>query len=222
MIGLALRTLVRYVVPLAMISVLVCAPLLAFAFRSPWPNNLPAANLALGRAFAIAGTAWMVTFVLVAAAAPLARSVAAGAPLSQPRALVAAFANTVRMALPCLAAIAAVVVGGLALVLPALALIVLLSLTGASEERGMPAPLVDSVATVRARWRPIAVVVAVMLLVDVALAFAAWKLVAVPFANKLKPHEWATYGNVARVVALGVLVSAPVFATLLAAARAKR
>jgi hypothetical protein len=221
-IGLALRTLVRYVVPLAMLSVLVCAPLLAIAFRSPWPHNLPAANLALGRAFAIAGTAWMVTLVLVAAAAPLARSVAAGAPLSQPRALVAAFASTVRMALPCLAAIAAVVVGGLALVVPALALLVLLSLTGASESRGMPAPLTDSVAAVRARWRPIAAIIAIMLVVDIALAFAAWKLFTVPFAKKLTPAQWATYGNVARVVALGVLATAPVFATLLAAARTKR
>ena len=164
----------------------------------------------------------MATFVLVAAAAPLARSIAAGAPLSQPRALVTAFANTVRMALPCLAASAAVFVGGLALVLPAFALLVLLSLTGASEQRGMPAPLADSVAAVRTRWPPIAVIVAIMLVVDVALVFAAWKLVTVPFATKLKPAQWATYGNVARVVALGVLVTAPVFATLLAAARTKR
>lgn len=222
MIGLAVRTLVRYIVPLALVSVLVVAPWLAIAWKSPWPHDLKTANLALGRAFAIAGTAWMATFILVGAAAPLARSIAAGAPLSQLHALVAAFTSTLRMALPCLAAIAAVVIGGLALVVPALALLVLLALTGASTERGLPAPLVDSVAAVRAGWKPVAAIVAVMLLVDVALAFAAWKLVAVPFAKKLKPAQWATYGNVARVVAIGVLATTPVFATLLAAVRAKR
>ena len=222
MIALALRTLVRYIVPLALTSVVVTAPFLALAFKSPWPRNLPTANAALGRAFVMAGFAWIATLFLVAAAAPLARSIARAAPLSQPRALVAAFANVVRMALPCLAASAAIVIGGLALVVPALALLVLLSLTGASEERGLPAPLVDSVAAVRARWRPIALVVAIMLVVDVVLVFAAWKLTAVPFANKLKPAEWATFGNVARVVALGVLVTAPLFATLLAAARARQ
>jgi hypothetical protein len=221
-IALALRTLARYVVPLAMTSVLVTAPLLAIAVRSPWPRNLPTANAALGRAYVLAAAAWMVTFLLVAAAAPLARSVAAGAPLSQPRALLAAFANTARLAVPGLAAIAAVVIGGLALVVPGLLLMVLLSLTGASEERGMPAPLVDSVAAVRARWRPVAAVVAIMIVVDVALVFVAWKLTAVPFAKKLTPAQWATFGNVARVTALGVLATAPIFATLLAAATSRR
>ena len=222
MIALALRTLVRYIVPLALASVLVTAPLLALAFRAPWPRNLPTANAALGRAFVIAGIAWIATFLLVAAAAPLARSLAAGTPLSQPRALVAAIASVFRMALPCLAASAAVAIGGLALVVPALVLMVLLSLTGASEERGLPAPLVDSVAAVRARWQPIALIVAIMIAVNVALVFIAWKVVAVPFAAKLKPAQWATFGNVARVVALGVLATAPLFGTLLAAARARR
>ena len=221
MIGLALRTLARYIVPIAMLAVLVCAPLMLVAFSGPWPQNPPAANLALGRAFAIAGTAWMATFVLVGAVAPLARSVAAGAPLSQPRALYEAAANALRMVLPCLAACVAVLVGGLALVLPAFALMVLLSLTGASTERGIPAPLADSVAIVRAHWKPVVAIVIAMLVVDAALALAAWKVVAVPFGKKLKPAQWATYGSVARVVALGVFATTPVFASLLAAVRAR-
>jgi hypothetical protein len=213
---IAVRTLVRYLVPIALVSFLVGAPILAIAFRSPWPRDLATANFALARAFTIAGTAWIATFLLVGAIAPLARSVAAGAPLSQPRALVASFANTVRTALPCLAASAAVLIGGLALVVPAFGLMVVLSLTGASTERGIPAPLADSVAMVRVQWKPVAAIVAVMFVVDVALVFAAWKLVAVPFGKKLKPAEWATYGNIARVVALGVVVTSPIFATLLA------
>ena len=222
MIGLAARTLGRYLVPLAIVSAIVCVPFALLAYASPWPRDLPTANAALARAFAIAGGAWMARFVVVGAAAPLARSLVAGAPLSQPRALGVAAGNALRMALPCLAAIAAVLVGGLALVVPALALVVLLSLTGASTERGMPAPLADSIAVVRARWQPVTAIVAVMLIVDVALALAAWKLFAVPLAKKLRPEQWATYGNVARVVVLGVLATTPVFAALLAAVHARR
>lgn len=222
MIGLALRTLSRYVVPLAIASATAVAPFALVAFTRPWPRDLPTANAALGRAFAIAGTAWMAALVVVAAAAPLARSLAAGTPLSQRRALVAALANLVRMAIPCAGAIAAVVVGGLALVVPGLALLVLLALTGASTACGMPAPLADSVAAVRTGWRPVAAIVAAMLGFDLALAVGAWKLGTVPFANKLAPAQWATYGNVARVVVIGVAATTPIFATLLAAVHARR
>jgi hypothetical protein len=216
-IGLAARTLVRYVVPLAIVTLVVVAPWAYVAFRSPWPRDLAGANFALARAFAIAGTAWIATFVLVGAAAPLVRSVAAGTPLSQVRAIGAAVGNGLRMALPCLAASAAVLIGGLALVVPAFVLMVMLALTGASTERGMPAPLVESVAIVRRRWRLVAIVVAVMFVVDVALVFVAWKTVAVPFGKKLKPAEWATYGSVARVVLIGIAATVPMFATVLAA-----
>lgn len=217
MIALAARTLARYLVPLAAATLLVVAPWAIVALRAPWPRNLAGGNLALVNAFGIAATAWIATFVLVGAAAPLVRALHAGAPLSQPRAIVAAVANTVRMALPCLAASAAVLVGGLALVVPAFVLMVVLALTGASTERGMPAPLVDSIARVRERWKPVALIVGVMLVVDVALATGAWKLVAMPFGRKLAPAQWATYGNIARIVVLGIAVTAPMFATLLAA-----
>lgn len=221
MIALALRTVVRYLVPLALASVLVVGPAVALAFRAPPPINLPTANAALLRAWLLTALGWMFVLVLVAAAAPLVRSVAAGAPLSQLRALAAALANLARMLLPCLTAAAAVAIGGLALVVPALALFVLLALTGASTERGIPAPLVDSVRMVRARWRPVAAVAGVMLVVQVAVAIGAWKLGTVT-AVKPTPAHWATYANVARIVALGLLVTSPLFATVLAAARVRR
>lgn len=217
MIALAARTIVRYVVPLAIVTMIVVTPWAYVAVKSPWPRDLPGANFALARAFVLAGTAWIATFVIVGAVAPLVRSVADGAPLSQVRAVVAAIGNGVRMGVPCLAASAAVLVGGMALVVPAFLLMVMLSLTGTSRERGMPAPLVESVALVRGCWKPVALVIGVMIVVDVALVIVAWKTVAVPFGKKLKPIEWATYGNVARVVVIGIAVSAPVFATVLAA-----
>jgi hypothetical protein len=221
-IALALRTLVRYVVPFAIATALVGGPALALAFRAPWPRNLPTANAALLRAWLLAATGWLCVLVLVGAAAPLARSLAGGAPLSQPRAVAAALANLARMLLPCLAAAGAVAIGGLTLVAPALLVLVLLSLTGASTERGMSAPLADSAAAVRAHWRPVAAIVGAMLALHVGIAVAAWKLATVPVAPKLAPAQWATYGNVARIVAIGIVVTAPIFAALLAAARVRR
>ena len=222
MSSLALRTLGRYLLPIAIVSALACAPFAHLAFRAPWPRDLVTANVALGRAFALAGFAWAVTFVLVGAVAPLARALAVGRPLSQVHALRAAVVNGARMLIPSLTAIAAVVIGGLALVVPALVLMVAFALTGASEARGMPAPLVDSAEAVRVAWRPVAAVIGAMILVDVVLAIGAWKLVAVPFGRKLAPAQWATYGNVARVVVLGVLVTSPIFAVLLACIRVRR
>ena len=221
-LGLALRTLVRYAIPLALATIVVAGPLLVVAFRAPWPRNLPMANAAIARAVVLAILGWAAVLLLVAAAAPLARSLARGAPLAQPRAVAAALANLVRMTLPCLAALGAIAIGGLALVVPALALLVLLALTGASTEPGMPGPLADSVRAVRARWRPVAAIVGAMLLGYAGLVVAGWQLATVPFAKRLSPAEWATYGNVARIVAIGVVATAPVFATLLAAARVRR
>lgn len=218
---IALRALVRYVIPLAIATLVVGGPLLYVAFRAPWPRDLASANAALVRAWMIATSGWMLVFVLVAAAAPLVRSLAAGAPLSQARAIHATLANLVRMLMPCIAAIGVVLVGGLALVVPALFLVVALALTGASTEPGMPAPLADSVHAVRAQWRTVALVVGAMFVVDAALVLVTWKTAAVPFAKKLAPAQWATYGNVARITAIGAVATAPVFATLLAAVRAR-
>ncbi len=220
-LGLALRTLARYVVPLAVATAVVVAPIAFVAFRSPWPRDLATANGAIVRAFVLGLAGWAVQIGLVGAAAPLARSIAAGSPLPQGRALVAALANLARMAVPCLGAIAAVAIGGLALVVPAFVLMVLLALTGASTERGMPAPLFDSAAAVRDQLGIVIAIVAAMLVVDVGLAVAGWKLFAVPLAKKLSPVQWATYGNAVRVVAIGLAATSPVFATLLAATRAR-
>jgi hypothetical protein len=218
--SLALRSLVRYLVPLALATAIVCAPLLLVAFRAPPPRDLATANAALRTGFAIAGVAWMAQLALVAAAAPLVRAVATSAPLSQLRAVVAAVSNLVRMIVPCAAAIACVVVGCLALVIPGLVLLVLVATTGASTERGMPAPLVTGADVVRAHWRTFAAIVAAMLVVDVAIAVVAWKLI-VPATPAKTPQAWAAYGAIARTVALGVLATAPVFSMLLAAARVR-
>lgn len=220
-LGLAARTCARYALPLAIVTLLVMAPVLVVAWRVRPPADLAGAQRTLRLAWILAGSAWMFQLVLVAAAAPLARALAAGAPLPQLRALGAALAGVVRGALPCLAAIACVLVGGIALVVPGIALLVLFALVGASPARGMPAPLVDSAAAVRAQLPLVAAIVGVMLVVDLALAWTAWKALAVPIAHKVKPGQLAAYRDIVRVVALGVVVAAPPIACALAAVRAR-
>ena len=222
MIGLALRTLARYLVPLVLATAVVLAPIAHVVFHLPFPRDLATANAALRFGFVIAATGFIWTLFLVGAAAPLARSIAAGAPLSQLRAVPAAFGNLVRMAVPCAAAIAAIVVGALALVVPALVLLVLFAMTGASTERGMPAPLLEAARAARDQLRTTIVVVGVMLVLDIAIAIVGWKVFAVPFGKKLTPAQWATFGNVGRVVVIGLAATSPIFATLLAALKAKR
>jgi hypothetical protein len=217
MLGLALRTYGRYAVPLTLISIVVFAPACYSALRAPPPNNAATAISALRFAWTLAATGWAYQLVLVGAAAPLVRGVAAGAPLSQPRAVAAALANLIKMALPCLTAIAAIVLGALALVVPAIVVFGLLALTGASRERGIPAPLADSARSAQTHAAAVACVLAAMLAVDLVLALAAWKLGTVPIAGKLAPAQWAAYGQVARVVAIGLAIVSPVFAMLLAA-----
>ncbi|MDQ3364919.1 MAG: hypothetical protein M3680_05780, partial [Myxococcota bacterium] len=142
------------------------------------------------------------------------------APVSQPRALVLALGGVGRMVVPCLGAIAAVLIGGLALVIPGLVLLVLLSLTGASEARGMPAPLTESVAIVRSQLGFVAAIVAAMIVLDLAIALGAWKLVAAPLVKQLPAAGFATYRDVVRVVAAALVVVSPVLATVLASVRA--
>lgn len=219
--GLALRTLARYAAPLVLLSALVFAPLALHALRAEAPRDAAAATRLLVWSFAVAGTAWILQLVLVGAVAPAVRAVAAGERVSQLRVLGRGLLHGVRMALPIAVVGAAVFVGGLALVVPGLALLVLLSLTGASSEPGMPGPLLDSVAVARANLRPVATVVLVMLVVDVALAGGAYLVLAGSLPKKPTPEQLGAYRTVARVTALGLVAVSPLAATLLAAIRAR-
>ncbi|MBA3396973.1 MAG: hypothetical protein H0T89_30365 [Deltaproteobacteria bacterium] len=223
-LALGARTYVRYVVPLTIAALIVLAPIAYAGLRVRPPANALHAKALLQLAWIIAGTAWTFQLLLVGAAAPLARAIADGAPVSQPRALGLAIGGVIRAFVPCLGAIAAVAIGGLALVLPGVALLVLLSLTAASTARGMPAPLVDSAAIVRDRFWSVAAIVVAMVVFDVLLAVGAWKLLAWPLAKKVKPAQLAGYRDVVQVLAVGLLVASPIFAALLAgvAARARR
>lgn len=173
--SLALRTYLRYLVPLTLLSVLAAAPVVAFAARMPLAHDFAGAKMQLSLGWTLAGMAWALQLWLVAAVAPAVRSVARGAPLGQLRALLEGLRGLVRGIVPCGLAVVAILLGGVALVVPGLILLALLALTGASEalREPVPAALVDSIAAARGAIAPIVVVLALIGVANVATGTVA-------------------------------------------------
>ena len=117
----------------------------------------------------------------------------------------------------------AVVLGGVALVVPGLLLLVLLALTGASERLGEPPPaaLVDSVAVARANLPRVAWVVSAILVANLAVAFVLqWQLVP-HITKKLSVAKLAPVQTFVRLVPLALAALSPLAACALAAAYAR-
>jgi hypothetical protein len=221
MVGLALRTYARYVVPLTAASVIAFAPLLWFAFHLPAPTEPEPAKELYRLAWICAATAWIPQYLLVAAAAPAVRGVAAKAPPSQLRALGRAIVGMLRALVPWAISIAAIATGVVALLVPGVVLAVMLALTGASEERGMPGPLHDSIAVVRRRFWPIAIAVVAIVAVDLALALATYLAYFEPIAPK-KPFTTSSLEaglGMLHALALALTGVSPLAACVLASLR---
>jgi hypothetical protein len=211
------RVYARYLVPLAVLSVISFLPLLAFALRLQPPADIAHARMMLRLAYVLAIVGWIPLLVLVGGAAA---AVDGG---SQLHVLQAGLAQLVRAIVPCVVAAMAIVIGGLALVVPGLALVVLLSLTGASRARGLPAPLTDSVTAVRANLGAVLTVIAVTIVVGAAIVYVTQRtVVALPLPSKPTPAQLLAFPRFVRI-ALGALVlAAPVPAIALAAIQRKR
>jgi hypothetical protein len=210
----------RYAAPLLLLTAVACLPFGYFALTVATPVDRGDAAKLVKMAWLLGGTAWMVRYVLVGAIAPVARAVASGRPLSQLAALREGARGLVRAALPCGLAIAAIVIGGLALAVPGLLLLVLLSMTGASERVGLPAPLLDSIEVARADLRTVAIVAGGMLLVDLAIVAILYVVV---IDLPVKPSRAQLDGArlLIQMTALGMLVMSPVAASALAAIHAR-
>ncbi len=204
-----------------MLSALLFGPVLWMVFHLRPPTDAAQAGSLVRLGFTISALAWIAQLALVAGVAPAVRSLEHGRPLSQLRAFTAGIVNLVRMMLPCLLAVAAIGLGSLAVVLPGLGLLVLLSLTGASTEPGLPAPLVDSLATVRANLRSVVIVIAVMLAVDLAIPFVAQLVAASALPKKPSADQLATYRRVPQLIVATLAIMSPVLASMLAAIRAR-
>jgi len=206
----AVRTLARHAVPLVLLSVLAFVPVW-LAVRGVKPTTAGDVKSVVRLVWVVAGTAWMFQLALVGAAAPLV-----GQRLSQLDGMRAAARGFLRAVVPCAAAAIAVVIGGVALVLPGLILLVLFALTGASTEPGLPAPLLDSAAVVRRARLPVVALVAGLLVVDLALAFIALRF-PLPVGKKPTAAQLASYRHLLPNLVLALALVTPPFACALAA-----
>jgi hypothetical protein len=211
----------KHLVPLLAISLVVFGVLIVGGAPGgliravPDPAKIAAADVRaqLRVDWIVAGVAWLLQLVLAGGAAALAHE----KPARLPRAFVAGFAGTLRAIVPCAIAIAAIVLGGAALVVPGILLAVLLAFTGAAagaSPDASPAEALDaSVATARANWRDAAVAVAAIVAADVAIAVVAQLVLVHAGAPKLQLEQAR---DATRVVVLAYAFASPFAASLLA------
>lgn len=215
-VGPAVRTWFGYFVPLTILSAIALSPLIALALATPAPADLAGVRTVLVRGWTLLAVAWPCQLVLVGGASAMTR-----APRSQLGALGGGFVQLVRAALPCGVAAAAVAIGCLALAVPGPILLVLLALTGASRERGLPAPLLDSIAAVRRQLPAVALAITALLAIGAAIGLIAFRAFVVPLPPKPTPAQLAAIRDFVRAIALGLVVASPLPATVLATIRAR-
>jgi hypothetical protein len=241
---LTLRSWLRYILPLTGLAIVAfagvaivlglasgCARIadelsLANLFADVPPKaavDAAAIHAQLRAAWILAGTAWILQLALAGAAIPVVRATAAGTVLGQRRAIRAGLTGLSRAFVPCLIAVLAIAIGGVALVVPGLALLMLLALTGAAAEAGaaLPAPLVDSIAVARTQLLPVAIVVAGMLVLDLAIAYGA-QLAIVHAVPKPTAQTLVQAHAFVRVVALALVAISALPACALAAVYTRR
>lgn len=218
----AIRLWLRYLVPLTLLSVIALAPIVVIALRTPVPLDHAAARATVALGWKLIALAWLGQLVLVGGA-----SAVIGA-TSQLGALGGGLVHLVRAILPCLAAAVAIAIGGLALVVPGLVLLVLLALTGASRERGVPARLLDSIAVARGRLAgteqspayrvllAVALAVAGMLAIDAAIGLVAQRALVPQLPRRPAPGQLAATRQLVHAIAIALVVASPLPATVLA------
>jgi len=216
-VGAAIQTWLRYLVPLTLLSAVALSPLIAFALATRPPADLAAAKSVVSRGWTVLAFAWLGQLLLVGGASAMTT----GRP-PQLRAFAGGLLQLVRAVLPCLAAVAAIAIGSLALAVPGVILLVLLSLTAASRERGLSAPLLDSIATVRRQWLAVALTVAALFAIDAAIGVLAFQRFVPPLPKQPTPAQLAGIRDFARAIVITLVVVSPLPATVLATLHARR
>jgi hypothetical protein len=215
-VGPAVRTWLGHAVPLTLLSAIALAPLIAIAVGVHAPADAAGAKPVIQLGWILLGVAWLGQFMLVGAASAMI-----GAPRSQLRAFGGGFVQLVRAVVPCLVAGAAIAVGSLAMVVPGAVLLALLALTGASRERGLPAPLLDSLAAARRQPLAVALAVAALFAIDAAIGAVAYRVFLAPLPAKATPVQLAAVRGFVRAIALALVVLSPLPATVLATIHAR-
>ena len=215
---LPVRAWLRYLVPLTLLAAIAFLPMLYIASRVGAAQDLAKARAQIRMGWILAGSAWMFQWLLVAGVAPAVRGLASGKPLTQVGALLDGMRNLIRGLVPWVIATAAVVLGGVALVVPGLFLVVLVSLTGASEKLGEPPPaaLVDSVAIVRRALPRVALAVGAIIVVDLAICFAVQTAIVPTITKKVPAVKLLPIRAFVRLVPLAIAAVSPLLACVLA------
>lgn len=209
--GPAIRTWLRYLVPLTLLSAIALSPLVMLALAVHAPADAAAARPLIQLGWTMLAVVWLGQFILVGGAATMLSG-----PPSQLRAFTRGFVQLIRAVVPCLVAALAVAIGSLALVLPGLVLLALLSLTGASRERGLPAPLLDSIAAARRQLPAVILAVIALFAIDAAIGLVAHRAFLAPLPVKPTAIQLRAVQSFVRTIALGLVVLSPIPATVLA------
>jgi hypothetical protein len=216
---LALRSWLRYVVPLTLLSVVAFAPIALYAVRVATPVDANAAKATVKLGYELVAVAWWCQLVLVAAAAAAIRAVATGDTPTQLVLLGRGLRRLIRAVVPCAIAACAIGLGGLALVVPGVLLLLLFALTGASTElaQPVPAPLVDAVAVARRALGPVAAIVVAMLVLDAAIPILLHTIVVAPIPPKGPALEALASARLfVQATAAALVALSPIAALLLA------
>lgn len=212
----ALRAWLRYLVPLTLLAFVACLPMLWIAMRAPAPPDVQHARRWMRVAWAIASTAWICQLWLVAAAAPAVRSLADGAPLSQGTALTAGLRALAVKFIPILIAVLAIALGSVALVVPGVLLLVLLSPTGAVESH------TEAIAVARANMKRLALTLACVIAGALVIALACQLAIVPSIGKKVAAPKLLPIRTFLRVLVLSLTAYAPIGACAIAAVTARR
>jgi hypothetical protein len=215
-VAFAIGTWGRHLVSLTLLSAIALSPLIALSARVHAPADAAAARPVIQLGWTLLAVAWLGQLLLVGGAAAMLTD-----PPSQLRAFTRGLLQLIRAVVPCLVAALAVAIGSLALVLPGLALLVLLSLTAASRDRGLPAPLLDSIAAARRHLPAVARAVLALLALDAAIGLIAYRACLTPLPPKPTLAQLAAIRSFVRAIVLALVVLSPLPATVLATLHAR-
>jgi hypothetical protein len=223
-VPLAVRAWIRYVVPLTVLAVIACAPILLIGSRAPAPPDLDQARRLIRVAWVLASFAWAFQLWLVAGVAPAVTSVASGSPLSQLRAFTGGLRGLVRGAIPVTISVIAIVLGCLALAVPGVILLVLLAQTGASDVLRSPPPAAqtDSIEVTRASWKRPAIVVIGVVVASLAITLAVQLTLVPHITRKVPAAKLLPVRTYLHVVALALTAASPLAACAIAALYRKK
>jgi len=217
--SLTVRAWLRYVVPLTLLAVTRRARARNPRWSGRPPGDCFTARASVGDGWVRATCAIALQLLVVAAAAPAVRALDGGAPLSQLGAFTAGVRGLVRGFVPWLTALVAVLLGGVTLVVPGVVLLVLVSMTGASDKLDAPMPqaIEDSIALARAHLPRIALVVGTIVALDLAITFAVQATFVPIVGKKVAAAKLLPIRSFVRVTALALVAIAPAIGCALAA-----